>query len=65
MILGPALYCWTNSLLRVACLGSPLSDFNDFGVYSRVFKVSDMIEFVFKIIVCQGHSQKVILKVKF
>ena len=50
---------------KVAYLGSPWSDFNDFGVYSRVFKVFELIALVFKIIVHEGHSEKVILKVKF
>ena len=50
---------------KVAYLGSPWSDFNDFGVYSRVFKVSQLIALVFKLIAHQGHSKKVILKVKF
>ena len=48
---------------KVTYLGISWSDFNNFSVYSRVFKVSELIEFVFKIIVRQGHSQKVILKV--
>ena len=34
-------------------------------VYSRVFKVSELIELVFKMIVREGHSQRVILKVQF
>ena len=55
----------TNSKAKVAYLGSPLSDFNNFSVYNSVYKVSKLIELVFKMIVCQGHSQKVILKVKF
>ena len=50
---------------KVAYLESPWSDFNDFGVYSRVFKVSQLIALVFKLIVHQGHSEKVIHKVKF
>ena len=52
-----------NLKAKVAYLGSPWSDFNDFGVYSRVFKVSELIALVFKMIVHEGHSQKVILKV--
>ena len=54
-----------NRKAKVAYLCSPWSDFNNFSVYSRVFKVSELIELVFKMIVRQGHSQKVILKVKF
>ena len=54
-----------NRKAKVAFLRSPWSYFNNFSVYSRVFKVSELIEPVFKIIVRQGHSQKVILKVKF
>ena len=54
-----------NRKRKVAYLWSPWSDFNNFGVYSRVFKVSELIEFVFKIIAREGHSQKVILKVNF
>ena len=54
-----------NRKAKVAYLWSPWSDFNIFSVYSRVFKVSKVIELVFKIIVRQGHSQKVIIKVKF
>ena len=54
-----------NRKAKVACLRSPWSDFNDFGVYSKVFKVSELIALVFKMIVHEGHSQKVILKVKF
>ena len=50
-----------NRKVKVAYLWS----FNNFIVYSRVFKVSELIELVFKMIVRQGHSQKVILKVKF
>ena len=50
---------------KVAYLWSPWSDFNNFSVYSRVFKVSELIELVFKMIVREGHGQKVILKVKF
>ena len=50
---------------KVAYLGSPWSDFNNFGVYSMVFKVSGLIALVFKMIVHQDHSKKVILKVKF
>ena len=50
---------------KVAYLWSPWSDFNHFSVYSRVFKVSELIELVFKMIVREGHGQKVILKVKF
>ena len=50
---------------KVAYLGSPWSDFNDFCVYSKVFNVSELIALVFKMIVHEGHSQKVILKVKF
>ena len=40
-----------NRKAKVAYLGSPWSDFNDFGVYSRVFKVSELIALVFKMIV--------------
>ena len=54
-----------NRKAKVAYIGSPWSDFNDFGVYSRVFKVSELIALVFKLIAHQGHSKKVILKVKF
>ena len=54
-----------NRKAKVAYLWSPWSDFNNFSVYSRVFKVSELIELVFKTIARQGHSQKVILKVKF
>ena len=54
-----------NRKAKVAYLGNPWSDFNDFGVYSRVFNVSDLIALVFKMIVHEGHSQMVILKVKF
>ena len=54
-----------NRKMKVAYLGSPWSDFNDFGVYSRVFKVSQLIALVFKMIVHEGHSQRVILKVQF
>ena len=54
-----------NRKAKVAYLWSPLSDFNDFSVHSRVFKVSELIVPVFKMIVRQGHSQKVIIKVKF
>ena len=54
-----------NRKAKVAYLLSPWSDFNNFSVYSRVFKVSELIALVFKMIVRQGHSQKVILKVKF
>ena len=54
-----------NRKAKVAYLCSPWSDFNNFIVYSKVFKVSELIELVFKMIVRQGHSLKVILKVKF
>ena len=54
-----------NRKAKVAYLWGPWSDFNNFSVYSKVFKVSELIELVFKMIVCQGHSEKVILKVKF
>ena len=54
-----------NRKTKVAYLRSPWSDFNDFGVYSRVFKVSELIALVFKMIVHEGHSQKIILEVKF
>ena len=54
-----------NRKAKVAYLWSPWSDFNNFSLYSGVFKVSELIELVFKMIVRQGHSQKVILKVKF
>ena len=50
---------------KAAYVGSPWSDFNYFGVSSRLFKVSQLIALVFKLIAYQGHSQKVILKVKF
>ena len=50
---------------RKAYLGSPWSNFNDFGVYSRAFKVFELIALVFKLIAHQGHSQKVVIKVKF
>ena len=51
--------------VKVAYLWSTWTDFNNFSVYSRVSKVSVMTELVFKMIVRQGHSQKVILMVKF
>ena len=54
-----------NRIVKVAYLWSPWSDFNNFNVYSKVFKVSELIALVFKMIVRQGHGQKVILKVKF
>ena len=54
-----------NRKAKVAYLGSPWSDYNDFGVYSTVFKVFELITLVFKMIVHEGYSQKVILKVKF
>ena len=54
-----------NRKAKVAYLWSPWSDFNNFSVYSGVFKVSELIELVFKMIARQGHSQKVILRVKF
>ena len=54
-----------NRKAKVAYLWSPWSDFNNFIVYSGVFKVSELIELVYKMIVRQGHSQKVILKVTF
>ena len=54
-----------NRKAKVAYRWSPWSDFNNFSVYIRVFKVSELIELVFKMIVRQGQSQKVILKVKF
>ena len=54
-----------NRKAKLAYLWNPWSDFNKFSVYNRVFKVSELIELVFKMIVRQGHSQKVILKVKF
>ena len=50
---------------KVAYLGSPWFDFNNCGVYCGVFKVSELIALVFKMIVRQGHSQKVILMVNF
>ena len=49
---------------KVAYLLSPWSDFNNFSVYSRVFKVSELIALVLKMISRQGHSLKVIRKVK-
>ena len=55
----------TNRKAKVVYLWSPWSDFNDFGVYSRIFKVSQSIVLVFKMIVHEGHSQKVIFKAKF
>ena len=55
----------TKRKAKVAYLGSPWSDFNDFGVYSRIFRVSELIALIFKMIVHEGHSQKVILKVIF
>ena len=54
-----------NCKAKVTYLGISWSHFNNFSVYSRVFKVCELIELVFKMIVRQGHSQKVILKVKF
>ena len=54
-----------NRRAKVAYLGGPWSEFNNFGVYSTVFKVSELIALVFKMIVHEGHSQNVILKVKF
>ena len=54
-----------NRKAKVAYLWSPVSDFNIFSVYSRVFQLSELIELVFKMIVRQGRSQKVFLKVKF
>ena len=54
-----------NRIVRVAYLWSPWYDFNNFSVYSMVFKVSELIALVFEMIVRQGHGQKVILKVKF
>ena len=54
-----------NRKAKVAYLWSPWSDFNNFSVYCMVFNVSELIELVFKMIARQGHSQKVILKVKF
>ena len=54
-----------NRKAKVVYLWSPWSDFNNFSVYSGVFKVSELIELVIKMIVRQVHSQKVILKVKF
>ena len=53
-----------NRKAKVAYLLSPWSDSNNFSVYSRVFKVSELIAHVFKMILRQGHSLKVILKVK-
>ena len=44
-----------NRKAKVVYLRSPWSDFNNLSVYSRVFKM----------IIRQGHGQKVILKVKF
>ena len=55
----------TNRKAKVVYLWSPWSDFNDFGVYTRIFKVSQSVVLVFKMIVDEGHSQKVILKAKF
>ena len=54
-----------NRKAKVAYLGSPWFDFNNFNVHTTVFKVSELIALVFKMIVREGHSQKVILKVKF
>ena len=54
-----------NCKAKVTYLGISCSDFNNFSVYSRVFKVSELIELFFKMAVRQCHSQKVILKVKF
>ena len=54
-----------NRKVKVVYLWSRWSDFNNFSVYIRVFKVSELIELVFKMIVRQVNSQKVILKVKF
>ena len=54
-----------NCKVKVTYLVILWSDFNNFSVNSRVSKVSELIELVFKMILRQGHSQKVILKVKF
>ena len=48
-----------NCKAKVTYIGISWSDFNNFSVYSRVFKVSELAELVFKMIVPQGHSQKV------
>ena len=55
----------TNCKVKVAYLGSPWPDFNNFDAYSRVFKVSELIALVLKMIVHEGHSEKIILRVKF
>ena len=52
-----------NRKAKVAYLLSTWSDFNNFSVYSRVFKVSELIAHVFKMILRQVRSLKVILKV--
>ena len=54
-----------NCKAKMAYLRSPWSDFNNVGVYSRIFKVSELIALVIKMIVHQGHNEKVILKVKY
>ena len=51
-----------NRKAKVAYLCCSWSDFNNFSVYSRVFKVSELIELVFKMIVHQGHSNKANLR---
>ena len=53
-----------NRKVKAAYLGSPWFDFNNFNVYNGVFNMAELITLVFKVIVCQGHGQKVILKVK-
>ena len=54
-----------NREVKVAYLGSLWSDFNNVSVYIRVFEVSEVIELVLEMIGCQGHSQRVIFKVKY
>ena len=53
-----------NRKAKVTYLGSLWCDFNNFGVYSRVFRVSEFIALVSEMIVRQCHSQKVIIEVK-
>ena len=54
-----------NRTVKVAYLANLWSNFSNLSVYSGVFKVSELIELVWEMIGCQGHSQKVIFKVKY
>ena len=54
-----------NRRVKVAYLANLWSNFSNLSVYSGVFKVSELIELVWEMIGCQGHSQKVIFKVKY